>query len=456
MYYQPIYAYLAYECREQHYRSVVKYLSRLCNSTRNPSSKLFSMCTKGGLGRNMQGFHARYLEGQDTIFTSSTGSSVKNYKPREDVEIHNELCSMGLSRVEATDCLHHMGSTLLRALQDYDEAIDAYFGQDPLDPGGEVTLVEDTGSDTSYVLLHFAPDLEGTLVRDIRAVDKVGNDKHIGRIFSPLRQGDYTALLSKNNLRCDAYTSVLRLNKLHLAKLTKLYNKRVSPHESSTVQPKVFLNRLYTMLARYEALSGNSVGFQGALPDHVFKTLSTVLGTDTECFASPLNCYYPSYYSVYGDVDKYFGSCGSFFDNFHSIEGSYEANPPFVINTMDKMVDRFMELLEEAEDEGTALTFVTTLPLWTDAASYIRLASSEYTIAQIKLPSGRHSYINGGQHRADAYAWMAGADSVVFVLVSSVARARLLDEDADWEKKIYDSLTTLVTSNERRIAVLDN
>ena len=52
-----------------------------------------------------------------------------------------------------------------------------------------------------------------------------------------------------------------------------------------------------------------------------------------ECFASPLNCYCPRFCSAFPDTDSVFGSVGSFFD-FEFVEGSFEANPPFVVSAI--------------------------------------------------------------------------------------------------------------------------
>ena len=65
-----------------------------------------------------------------------------------------------------------------------------------------------------------------------------------------------------------------------------------------------------------------------------------------EGFASPLNCRYSSFCSVFPDVDWVFGSVGSFFDDacFRPRTGSFEANPPFVAELMQAMARRVDEL----------------------------------------------------------------------------------------------------------------
>ena len=67
-----------------------------------------------------------------------------------------------------------------------------------------------------------------------------------------------------------------------------------------------------------------------------------------ECFASPLNCYYPSFCSLFPDTDRFFGSYGSFF-SFRPKHGSFEANPPFVPEVMLAAVRHAEALLTASE-----------------------------------------------------------------------------------------------------------
>ena len=73
------------------------------------------------------------------------------------------------------------------------------------------------------------------------------------------------------------------------------------------------MTRLFCLLARYDSLSGDTHGFQGAVPRHVFDELSRSFGVRHECFASPLNCFMPRFCSLFPDTDGFFGSAGNFF-----------------------------------------------------------------------------------------------------------------------------------------------
>ena len=82
--------------------------------------------------------------------------------------------------------------------------------------------------------------------------------------------------------------------------------------------------RVLCVLFRYAALGAH--GYQAALCADGFETLREALGCTFECFASPLNCRYPTYCSAFADTDRFFGSLGSFF-SFHPTEGSFEVHP---------------------------------------------------------------------------------------------------------------------------------
>jgi hypothetical protein len=113
----------------------------------------------------------------------------------------------------------------------------------------------------------------------------------------------------------------------------------VSKHSENEI---IFFNDLYCLLVRYQTLSGH--GYQAAVSEHVFDIMKQYLHVSVECFASPLNCNLPLYYSLFPDTDAVFGSLGSFFDMFPS-EGSFQANPPFIPHVMNKMVIHIHALL---------------------------------------------------------------------------------------------------------------
>ena len=139
-----------------------------------------------------------------------------------------------------------------------------------------------------------------------------------------------------------------------------------------------------------QSLSGLSEGYQMALPEHVFAALQKLFGVGHECFASPLNCTFPSFCSAFSDTDQHFGSSGSFFD-FWPTEGSFEANPPFVEETMTMMVRHIIDICNRSE---RPLSFIVVVPNWDDdkCESYQLAMASAFCRGKLVLPKRRHQY----------------------------------------------------------------
>ena len=116
----------------------------------------------------------------------------------------------------------------------------------------------------------------------------------------------------------------LKISSRHFEKLCQMYKRHhqlLKTNETSTMPSQKYekekmLQRLFNVLQRYESLSGAAAGYQMALTEDIFDKLHTLYGVEHECFASPLNAYFPNYCSLYYDTDKYFGSHGSFFNFF--------------------------------------------------------------------------------------------------------------------------------------------
>ena len=90
----------------------------------------------------------------------------------------------------------------------------------------------------------------------------------------------------------------------------------------------LLLTRIFAMAMRYDSLSHTKSAYQSALPQSLMRTLQQRLGVAHECYASPLNHYFPTFCSIFHDVDRFFGSKGSFYSQ-EIKEGCYECNPPF-------------------------------------------------------------------------------------------------------------------------------
>jgi len=214
----------------------------------------------------------------------------------------------------------------------------------------------------------------------------------------------------------------VRINEWHLEKLRRLYglhtlNSGVWTGEANAL----FLQRVWAMLMRYR-LFGDA-GCQAALPERCFEMLRASLGVTHECYASPLNCYMPTYCSAYADTDKFFGSLGSFLD-FAPLEGSFQCNPPFVEPVVAAMVDHIVELCAQADEANKALSFVVVLPRWYKSPAHCSISSSKFTRAQLTLPPGTHVYKHGYQHQVPHGYRTFGKHTTVFFVQTQAASLR--------------------------------
>lgn len=212
------------------------------------------------------------------------------------------------------------------------------------------------------------------------------------------------AIISCGNIK-------FNINKIHYDKLEKLYYKNSTESEK-------FNDRLYLLLSRYNTLS--AVGYQGGIPKKLFQYLSENFQLTHECFASPLNCTLDSYCSAFYDVDKYFGSKGSFF-KYEILEGFYEANPPFIEEIMVMMSMRIIELLDQSKKE---LGFFIVLPAWEDTLTYSTLSESKYLQHLLKFESGKHIYVDGAQHKVKIQERLSEAPSFVFILQNDLGKEK--------------------------------
>ena len=195
----------------------------------------------------------------------------------------------------------------------------------------------------------------------------------------------------------------VKVTKTHISKLRALYcrtcrgGKQLSQDLNSD-EYKTFAFAVFALLMRYETLGG--AGYQAALGEDAFDVLHEKLGVACECFASPLNARYASFCSAFFDVDRFFGSLGSFFsDGFAPTRGSFEMNPPFVPETMSRAVTKARALLERAENADEALSFVVVVPAWRDCHFWRALLQCPFLRHEPDIVDAEsHGFCDGAQH----------------------------------------------------------
>lgn len=151
----------------------------------------------------------------------------------------------------------------------------------------------------------------------------------------------------------------------------KIYNKRLKNILNNILIPKQIYenlknrytgkykldNIIWIILFRYQLLGSNNHQL-GVLPE-ILNEMKQDIGLNFECFASAINSTNNYFCSIYYDVEKYFGSKGSFF-KLEPIEGTFGFNPPYQKEIIEDGIEKLFTFL----DKENKLTFVITIPIW--------------------------------------------------------------------------------------------
>lgn len=144
--------------------------------------------------------------------------------------------------------------------------------------------------------------------------------------------------------------------KLHVVTLNKKLYKHLE--DRFTLQKKQLDDRIFCLLLRYETFMGNSHQF--AMETKFKDVLRDEYGINFECFASSINVYYDKYCSLFYDIEKDFGSYGSFYLMKYE-RGFFIANPPYESEMLKLMVEKFIASCKESK-EPLSISF--GLPNW--------------------------------------------------------------------------------------------
>lgn len=135
---------------------------------------------------------------------------------------------------------------------------------------------------------------------------------------------------------------------------------------------------------RYEYLhlSNHGLAFDYASNGHLKKD-------GLECFASAFNHYFDHYCSAFPDLEKAFGSLGSFFDQESPILQTHKTlyiNPPFDESLVQAINDRVLSI------SGLKLHIV--LPDWDNFTALEQLKHNPHTVSVNLYPKGTLKFLN--------------------------------------------------------------
>jgi hypothetical protein len=190
-----------------------------------------------------------------------------------------------------------------------------------------------------------------------------------------------------------------------------VYQKMRREYEEYTMMPASCCDSaIWTTVILYGMLDGK--GLQWAVPPPFLQYLSK-MGCNTELFGSPINHYYPNYYSLF-DIDRTFGARGNFFTAPDSdfLQGCYQVNPPFIDAIFTKTTNRILGLLDSAVKKGTELTFVYVMPQWDDFFTMSAVTDSRYCVNHITLDADKHCYY---EYSTNCYIRAKFRTSVIFL-----------------------------------------
>lgn len=200
-------------------------------------------------------------------------------------------------------------------------------------------------------------------------------------------------LIDKDQTHIRYKGDAVSISSLYLQKLEQLYRYNCVDDRKF----ELFLPRVWCLLKRYNTFTGNSHQSQCSLPLTVMECLHKYFEVTFECYASPLDCYFRQFCSVFPDTDGYFGSRGTMLE-LKAIAGSFEAHPPVCEDLMHQMVTIFDKLLNESVEP---LSFVIFIPESRDGftSSVIkRLEINTFKRRQIVVPATEHEMRHGYQH----------------------------------------------------------
>lgn len=206
---------------------------------------------------------------------------------------------------------------------------------------------------------------------------------------------DKTDLSNENNFTVEIKNGEVILYNLKKIifryKIASKYLKKLNKQRGEKSPEKIFL-----MIYRYETL--NLIAketMQLSASDEYYLYIQKKFNVSIECFASPINSHLTKYFSAFPDVDKPFGSLGSFFDNGKkylenkNISGSCDT--PYQINAIENNVKIIFDVLKKNNGKFKN-TFIFVLPAWRDANYYNELKNSIYSKAFIEIPKEIHNY----------------------------------------------------------------
>lgn len=147
----------------------------------------------------------------------------------------------------------------------------------------------------------------------------------------------------------------------------------------------MFNDLIWAILFRYQLLGSNN--HQLGVKSDIMSKMNANYNLNFECFASAINSTFNHYCSIYYDIEKYFGSFGSFY-NLTPIKGTFGLNPPYQKEIIEMALNKALESLEEAKKNSLDLTFIITIPIWDEEGKKIMKQNFNNDLPQQNIDYG--------------------------------------------------------------------
>lgn len=147
-----------------------------------------------------------------------------------------------------------------------------------------------------------------------------------------------------------------------------------------------YISYAFALNIRYNYLKLLNHGLARTFDKMGYKTSDS-----TEGFASAFNHYFDRFCSAFPDLERPFGSMGSFFDNSNWETYEVYVNPPFDEVLMENAFERIYKYLQESKEPHK---FYFTIPNWDTFPALDKLKKSEWTTSVVIHKKGDLPFID--------------------------------------------------------------
>ena len=200
---------------------------------------------------------------------------------------------------------------------------------------------------------------------------KLNNNINNNNIIHVIKNKIYQ---KRGNINIPFYKLILieKLPKtIYSNKLNNIINNIIIPVNQYNIMSNKYITNIennididtlmWIIIYRYQLLSSNNN--QLAVLPPILEKMTNDFNLSTECFASSINSSLKYYCSIYYDVEKYFGSIGSF-NQMTPKNGVYSFNPPYQYDIISNGINRIINFMKTSSTNGDKLCFIITIPIW--------------------------------------------------------------------------------------------